>query len=583
MIKIQRIILKNFRNYTKETTIDLDNRGLTLIMGPNGAGKSSIPEALFFGLFGKTFGALKDDLINDVVKKNCAVVIEAEVEGKKLVVLRTRKHKKVTKDLKVVYDNNTLEGTPTDIQRELEDILGISPIQFLLITLFTPHKARSFANATPGERINIFADFANLKHFDDAYKETHGMLTKLLKDLVVTEQTVDSVEQNIKNLKEQIDSNDDNRKKWNQEKKKTIENLEAELVETEKEVAKLGEKPKVDNVEEEVNKIDTAILKLESNLVKLTKEKTKAEGKLEDTIDFEGEVGKPCPTCTRKITENLIAKIKKNNDEIEKKVREQIEGLMPTIEKYEERIGKGKDKRREVEEKRMKQRDALNEWSQKKEFHIYTIQNTKKLLKVAQEETNPYEGIKDKFEKDIEKFMNKIKNEKKEINRQNNLKNLLIATKDLWKDLKFLFATECISSLETETRRVLDIISEGSMDIGIKLTDKNEIDLEITIDGKTRAYDGQASSGERQRVDCALIFGFNRMAVGKDLPSINIIFLDEILDASIDEDGELELFDFLENLAEKIESVFVISHKAGLKQMFSKTWEIINGEIEYSS
>lgn len=76
-----KITLKNFRCYTKETTFDLGNDGITLLSGGSGAGKTTILMGIYFALFGTG-----TKLVN-VGKKTCTVCIEY----KDISIQRTKK------------------------------------------------------------------------------------------------------------------------------------------------------------------------------------------------------------------------------------------------------------------------------------------------------------------------------------------------------------------------------------------------------------------------------------------------------------------------------------------------------------
>ena len=101
-ISFKNISIKNFLSVGSAPVVVDFKPGLHVITGinkdkddrRNGVGKSTIADAIYFAVFGETLRDLKKDfIINNINKKTCEVVLEAEVSGynkvDKIQIIRT--------------------------------------------------------------------------------------------------------------------------------------------------------------------------------------------------------------------------------------------------------------------------------------------------------------------------------------------------------------------------------------------------------------------------------------------------------------------------------------------------------------
>ena len=75
------------------------------------------------------------------------------------------------------------------------------------------------------------------------------------------------------------------------------------------------------------------------------------------------------------------------------------------------------------------------------------------------------------------------------------------------------------------------------------------------------------SEGEKMRIDLALLFTWRAIAKLKNSINTNLLVLDEVFDASLDNNGCDEFLKLLNQLDNQT-NVFVISHKGGLEDKF---------------
>ena len=81
------------------------------------------------------------------------------------------------------------------------------------------------------------------------------------------------------------------------------------------------------------------------------------------------------------------------------------------------------------------------------------------------------------------------------------------------------------------------------------------------------------SGGERQRVKVADLLSFNDL-FGK----FNILFLDEVLELSLDDSGKESILNLLKEKAKEMGSLYVVSHDDSIKDRLDSTIQITKKE-----
>lgn len=75
------------------------------------------------------------------------------------------------------------------------------------------------------------------------------------------------------------------------------------------------------------------------------------------------------------------------------------------------------------------------------------------------------------------------------------------------------------------------------------------------------------SEGEKLRIDLAILLTWRRMAIKRNTLSSNLLIMDEILDASLDDEGVVDFFNITNNIPDSRNAI-VISHKTSLTDEF---------------
>lgn len=140
-MQFRDLTIENFMTIGPAQKLWLDDRGLILVQGvnlddssanSNGVGKSTIVDALCWAIYGKTARDESGDaIVNDTVKKNCAVRVTIIDGASEYVITRHRKHSKFKNQTVVAVVQNGAEhdiskGTEAETQQLIESIVGSS-------------------------------------------------------------------------------------------------------------------------------------------------------------------------------------------------------------------------------------------------------------------------------------------------------------------------------------------------------------------------------------------------------------------------------------------------------------------------
>jgi len=360
----------------------------------------------------------------------------------------------------------------------------------------------------------------------------------------------------------------------------------------------------------DIHKFDRAKIKIKSEL-DLTKHNL--DDLQMEMVDATKFLGEPCPTCgTLLDQENLkqlsisyhdkivekeakIAELEKKYDLVKEKIaqlEDTIEQMTPELSEVEIGIYEGKlskydeikltlksqlDERAQNTFKLQKVKDDLVEINakiaeikiEKTEGEIRSIENdivtTKNTIELKEKETNPYKNTD--IADEIKKYEDKIIELEGLINIQQEDMKYWTFWKDAFgnKGLKIHIFDSVIPFFNNRIQFYLDILSNGKFRL---VFDK---DLSYEIEGTK--YNNN-SSGEKKRVDLAVMIALFDLLNLRTSSSSNILILDEVLD-SLDEIGVESVQELLIELNKRIKNIFVISHNNNLSENFSNILTVV--------
>ena len=555
---------KNFLSYGNKWTEIEFPQGFYAIRGSNGAGKSTIVDALFYGLYGKTYRDVKmDELTNRINGSDMLVEVKFRKGADVYVIQRGRSPNIL--DISMNGQPLDLLSTKSLVQGEIDKILGINQDLFRRVVILSIGLTKPFMTMTAQEQREFLSDVFNLGVFSKMTVEVKKRITNLKVDYKVSEALVGSLK-----------TANDNAARVYADMKSTVENAKASgdeertRLEGDKEKAKtaagnFGKKAaevKLKRTELEQKIVQPDVKKLDRLRDKISQLKAAAKQVVKD-IGFFSE-NNCCPVCGQKIDKKFKTDKLAELEAEKKKIADE---------------GKEKVKESKDIETAISEQNAINESIREIDRTLSELAFKEKLEK--QKIRTADEQLK-KLDAPVEIDLERYKNEA-DAARQN------------WKaeDSKF----RKISGDLKVQKQLVDILSDNGVRgyyidkyvavvnqmVNARLLEFG-LDFEFVFDANNEAklklrkdmvnYMG-CSEGEKKRVDMAILLAF--MEITKTLSGwgSNIIFFDELFDSSVDS----------ENLAAIVKSVremvmrngqcsFVITHREIQNMDFDGIMEI---------
>ena len=540
MIVLKTVRWKNFLSTGNQfLEVHLDNEPMTLIVGKNGAGKSTLIDAITFSLFGKPFKRInKGQLINSVNEKDLVTEIEFNI-GKS----RWKVRRGIKPALFEIYHNgNKLdqEAKSTDYQKYLEDkVLKLNFKSFTQIVVLGSASFVPFMQLSANDRRVIIEDILDIGIF--------SVMKNLLKDRsIILKEEMGEVEYEIKLLQEKIKLQEkhlEELKKKSDSKRKT--NLD-KIEETQKEITRLTEEIEdhqdmVVSLMRSIADEDTSYKKngeldkyrsqINKNLKKLNRDKRFFEEK------------ENCPTCEQDIDETF--KKSKLND-----LQDEIEEMDDGLQKINDEIQKIVDRLAEI--------SLVNKDIQKEENEIRTkngyVKSHNSFIKHLNEE------LTFKIEEADE---GKIKILNNELEESKTTRSQYAEQKRYYDILGAILNDKGI-----KTRIIRKYLPFINNHVNMYLKDMDffvnfQLDENFNETIKSRNRDDFSyysfSEGEKKRIDIALLLTWRHIASMRNSVNVNLLILDEVFDASLDQAGVDDLMKLF-NILNKT-NLFIISHK----------------------
>ena len=540
MITLKTVRWKNFlatgNNFIE---VQLNNDPMTLVVGKNGAGKSTLIDAITFSLFGKPFKKInKGQLINTINEKELITEIEFSIGNVEWKIRRGIKPL-----LFEIYNNGKIvnqDAKSVDYQKYLEDkILKLNFKSFTQIVVLGSASFVPFMQLSSNDRRIIIEDILDIGIF--------SIMKNLLKDrsLILKEETSE-LEYEIKLIQEKIKIQEkhieelktqtDNKRKTDldkiEETQKAIVKLNEEIEEHQDAVLSLMESVSdQDDTQVKNKELDNYRSQMSKNLKKLSK----------DRKFFENNEN--CPTCEQDIgldfKENKMTLLSTDIDSMSSGL-DKIEVEIQTV--YD-RINEIKKSNEEIQEAESEIRTNNGYIKSHNDFitHLNEELNTKK------EEIDL--GKTDLMEKELEDY----KTTRTQYVEQKRFYDILGA---ILNDTGI--KTRVIKKyLPVINNHVNNYLKDMDFFVNFQL-DEN---FQETIKSRHRDHFSyySFSEGEKKRIDIALLLTWRYIASMRNSVNVNLLILDEVFDASLDQAGVddlMKLFNILKGT-----NLFIISHK----------------------
>ena len=540
MIRLKTVKWKNFlATGNRFIEVELDQEPMMLIVGKNGAGKSTLIDAITFSLFGKPFKKInKGQLVNSVNEREMVTEIEFSVGTANWKVRRG-----IKPNVFEIYLNGSLvnqDAKSLDYQKYLEDkVLKLNFKSFTQIVVLGSASFVPFMQLTAHDRRIIIEDILDIGIF--------SVMRSLLKDRILTlREEMQELEYEIKILQEKILLQE-----------KYIEEMKAESAQKRK-----SDLDKINETEKEINRLNEEIKHHQERVMVLMKsilDQDKVNIKSQELDKYRSQISKNlkklnkdkkffennenCPTCEQEI--GLVFK----------------EGKMKVVVKNIDDMGSGLDKlENEIDKvyQRIGEIAKSNQEIQKEEMQINQKNSN----------VQAHNSFVTKLSSDLEEMQKEMKTDAihvltKELNESK-------STRFKYVEQKFYY--DILSTILNDTgiktriiRKYLPVINKHvnnylkDMDFFVNF----QLDENFQETIKSRHRDDFSyysfSEGEKKRIDIALLLTWRDIASMRNSVNVNLLILDEVFDASLDQAGMDDLLKLFKIL--KSTNLFIISHK----------------------
>ena len=585
MLTIKQLAVKNFMSVGNATqSINFANKSLVLVIGENmdlggddagarnGTGKTTIVNALSYVFFGEALTNIRrDNLVNKTNEKGMLVSIKFTKNNVDYTIDRGRKpgiFRFYANDIEQNVESNEAQGENRETQQEINKLIGMTHAMFKNILALNTYTQPFLATKQAEQReiIEQLLGITLLSQKADLLKEKmKASKTEIAEEKIKIDSQVASnerIEESIKSLKVRSSA-------WQTQKDEDIQKFNDAIAELEK-----VDITKELDAHKRLQKHNENYIKLLS----LQKEKayhedsfTKAKSTVEKTeSDLEYAQQAKCPTCEqplhdekhKHLTDKLTTTLTESKVDAEKvksglvKIQQGIDDigdLGNTPDTYYDNID-----------------EAYN--------HKGSLKDLKRQLSQTETKHDPYEEQIIELNKSaIQKIdYNKI-NEKEDLFRHQEFLYKLLTAKD-----SFIRTRIIEQNLTYLNQRLAFYLGQ----VKLPHTVVFQPDLTVRIEELGRELDfDNLSRGERNRLILSLSWAFRD--VWESLyQQINLLFIDELVDAGMDISGVESSMAVLKDMSRtQQKNIFLISHKDELISRVDSVLKVVkeNGFTNYAN
>ncbi len=564
--------------------INFDNKSLVLVIGENldlggddagarnGTGKTTIINALSYVFYGEALTSIRrDNLVNKTNEKGMMVSVTFVKNNITYTIERGRKpqvFRFYANEIEQNTESNEAQGENKETQQEINKLVGMTHAMFKNIIALNTYTLPFLATKQAEQReiIEQLLGITLLSEKSDLLKEQMKATKNELQEEKIK---LDARKASNEKIQESIESLKIRSSAWQSQKDQDSLNFAQAIAELEKVDIKseLGAHKKAQSHSENYLK-----------LLSLQKEKayhddafTRAETNVTKTeTDLKFAEQAKCPTCEqslhdekhKQLTENLITTLAENKTDIEKaksdlaKVQQGIDDigdLGQTPDTYYDSID-----------------EAYN--------HKGSLKDLQRQLEQNEIKEDPYaEQIAELNKTAIQKINYTTINELEDLNRHQDFLYKLLTAKD-----SFIRTRIIEQNLTYLNQRLAYYL--GQVKLPHTVTFQSDLTVEIQELGRELDFDN-LSRGERNRLILSLSWAFRD--VWESLyQQINLLFIDELVDAGMDASGVESSIAVLKDMSRtQQKNIFLISHKDELVSRVNSVLKVVkeNGFTNYEN
>ena len=585
MLTIKELTVKNFMSVGNQAqAIDFSNKSLVLVIGENmdlggddagarnGTGKTTIINALSYVFFGEALTNIRrDNLVNKTNEKGMLVSVKFIKNGITYTIERGRKpqiFRFYANDIEQKTESNEAQGENRETQIEINKLLGMTHSMFKNIIALNTY-TQPFLSTKQAEQREIIEQLLGitlLSQKADLLKEKQ----KATKQLLTEEKLkIDARVASNEKIQESIESLQIRSNAWAKQKADDIASFQEAITELEKVDSEI-EIEKHKKLQKR-NELQTMLRSLEKEKAYHEDSLTKAESTVTKTnADLEYAAQQKCPTCEQELLDDkhthLVDKLKvqlTESTDYVTKLKTDLEKIQQGIDEVGE-LGKVPDTYYDTID------EAYN--------HKGSLKDLQRQLKQTEKKEDTYaEQITEMKKSAIQQIDYDKANELEDLHRHQDFLYKLLTAKD-----SFIRTRIIEQNLTYLNQRLAYFL--GKVKLPHTVTFQSDLTVRIEELGRELDFDN-LSRGERNRLILSLSWAFRD--VWESLyQQINLLFIDELVDAGMDISGVESSMAVLKDMSRtQKKNIFLISHKDELVSRVNSVLKVVkeNGFTNYAN
>ena len=585
MLTIKELTVKNFMSVGNQAqAINFANKNLVLVIGENmdlggddagarnGTGKTTIINALSYVFFGEALTNIRrDNLVNKTNEKGMLVSVKFVKSNIEYTIERGRKpqiFKFYANNIEQNTESNEAQGENRETQLEINRLMGMTHAMFKNIIALNTY-TQPFLSTKQAEQREIIEQLLGitlLSAKSDMLKDKmKATKTQLLEEKLKIDTRVASNEK----IQETIESLKIRSTAWQTQKEEDSKSFAEAIAELEK----VDIKAELDAHKrlQKHNEMQTALRSLEKEKAYHEDSLTRAQtdvSKTESDLEFSKDA--KCPTCEQslndekhtQLTQKLMSTLTESKSDVTKltsdlvKIQQDINAIgniggIPNT--YYDTID-----------------EAYN--------HKGSLKDLNRQLQQTLTKEDPYaEQVEEMKNSAIQKVDYELANELEDLFRHQEFLYKLLTAKD-----SFIRTRIIEQNLTYLNQRLAHFLGK----VKLPHTVTFQSDLSVTIQELGRELDfDNLSRGERNRLILSLSWAFRD--VWESLyQQINLLFIDELVDAGMDISGVESSMAVLKDMSRtQKKNIFLISHKDELVSRVNSVLKVVkeNGFTNYAN
>ena len=586
--KIKTITVKNFMSVGNVSqAVDFDKEHLTLVLGENvdlggddsgsrnGTGKTTMINALSYALYGQALTNIrKENLINKTNGKAMLVTVEFEAGGHSYRIERGRKPNVlklfVNEEEKKASDekDDDAQGDSRETQKHIEQLLGMSHTMFKHLVALNTY-TEPFLSMKAADQREVIEQLLGITVLSEKAENLKALM-KTVRDNIQSETfRIDGIKAANENVQKSIDSLAIKSSAWEAKKEADLESLgkaimQLDSVDIEAEIqahTDLKVWTANNNTLKELNRQRAT---LEAALSQAEKTRKKYASELESLKN------KKCHACEQELHDHKHEEMSKAAELHLAEAQTYYDKVANDLDLIQTGLSELGDLPRPPTTFYETEAEALG--------HKNNLANLERSLESKVTEINPYdEQIADLKKTAIQEISWETVNELTKVKEHQEFLYKLLTNKDSFIRKKII--DQNLSYLNKRLSYYID-----KMGLPHRVVFQNDLNVEITQLGQDLDFDN-LSRGERNRLILSLSFAFRD--VWENLyQHINLLFVDELIDAGMDAAGVEAGLSVLKKMArERNKNIFLISHKDELVGRVNNVLRVVkeNGFTSYDT